>query len=73
MTESEASEKACPWGVAPKCVARGCMGWVSMLDEIAGTSCTPIVIDASGERAMTPEDGSCVRVRAALNSLGVTR
>lgn len=69
MTEQEAAEKACPWFVAPKCLARGCMAWLPMLDAVAGMNLGPIPnkTDANGTSPITKEDGGCVRIWEAAN------
>lgn len=33
MKEAEAAQKACAWGVAPKCLARGCMAWMPIWQD----------------------------------------
>ena len=63
MREAEAQEKACPWGVAPKCLARGCMAWVPFLDLYAGRDdVAKVVASADGTRPMERDDGCCARV-----------
>jgi len=58
MREAEAKDKACPWGVAPKCLA-----WVPFLDLYAGRDdVAKVVVNADGTRPMERDDGSCTRV-----------
>lgn len=73
MKESEAKEKACAWGVAPKCLARGCMAWLpSWRDALPGTHLTsqrpgylPLVVPDNPERDV----GFCSKVAEIDNKL----